>query len=1541
MSALLDLKGKTFRSDSLGPLFAVLDAAFTDCEADRFLAAAVSEKTKPLLFTGLFVHAITNDKVLAEGGVFTTTKEVVIDVFGHVGKTPVVVRIENWRPNFLVLVPTGMDVDLFRQTIIAAASSGKKGQGTTGGTHCEVVEMPGFESFEFGLHRTYLRFSSMSAQGAQAMKEAAFHVFSEAWSNIDALLRGVDQRDIEMAGCRRLTSKIEITLHADERGHFPLRFTDSLTEQSMPYHFMTQEDVPLVGHLSLTNYELFDPAAEGIRYKYGVRIKYVPGSVKKAAEGGDSYFREVLVMSYDIETLLSRVVGHKFSDPRVQEDEVMTVGMPIYRVGKNIPEVSLALVPRHHTSSPLPNATIIHCEDERDIIHIFALFLRRYHISILTGFNIDIFDTRYMYMRAETYTPMEEELVDAFSEYDGGRGGVRFSASERFKMDSGYKEGLHRPISSQRSTIDAYLRLAKLRPKEFQEGESLNKMLEWFGVKDPETRKDARKDDLAIADMYELWRKNEPDGIATVVKYCVQDACRTYLLLYWINFFVEMFELANTSFTTLLDSFHRADGMRVSQQLSRYAREGGFAFCDELPPHDYRRKKIDGKIGGGDVKSLQPGLQQFIISLDYKSEYPAQKEAFNIGSSSKVQVKMLTDPSAYGLVVLHADTIVDQYCSADPRWRTRERYWITSEGNIPRLHSLIAVVRAEADKGTTVLPLVGAAKEMAIFSEALRRATREMWVYEVQQFWAEATDGGKPIQWKTYFVQSPRDDKGSIIHHYSVQAKFLTGLRFERDRMKGCMAKAGAKASALESELKSKKAGPTPPTEEEERTYEVAISKFKADVSGFNSRQNATKTGMNSEYGTGNNDTSAHFDQDVAATVTWCSRRLAEFLRRVLTCPEYILPDYAVEKDHLFDLINVGRPYKTEEGKKEMSGGLKQFGYTLTEYDGPFEAAGIDGDSVCPPSDAWKHPDGYAVLDPHLIVEKRVVKKWYRLRGPTAVIVYQDTDSNYYFVRSIREHFSDISDPVKRARLTLHALLDHNALAASIVGGMVNRWPIAVDCDGGFVVAYWSPMKKQYMGVKSPMNHDEVETKVNATLLFPNLKDRRKDEAVAQFLDRKKIKITGYLVIRRETPDYVIEFIFRLLENLLCLREGVDAIKIVWTILDECNRMILEAKSDDMKKFSKQQKYRPYSNNEVRAIVERLRSEEKHDFIPTEFSVTRYVLTTTQNYASKERQATGQLEKGKKSSRMRLLTELAASTTPILLDAPYYLEKMAKALANLVFEELVSKEVERLQRLPDDSHRQSRIERMEKILVDYKESHLSDSEDSKLKAKKAIREAAMILIGRYYTVPGIAAEHKRLFRSGAELLADTSLATNVARRAVKQSLSLAFDRSTTVGALAEVIINTEASAALLRRTKLTQRMGDYIAFIRSLAKEEDRVLYISNRTVAIGRELTETHRLMIEAYAALILKLQEINPRFSSLILQHRQDGTPVTVESLCAAVPVDIRGVLCMELINLGNRVEPFRQVIVDKTALERAMAWIAEGKETPPPPASRKGGR
>ena len=1493
------LHGKVIEASELRPL---LESVFSPTDLPD----------GPLPFTGITSHVISSPESIIDDstGSMIDVNTTTLDIFGMVGKTPTVMRIKGWRPDFYVLIPVGVDCQVFAEFLQQKAYRYRIAD-------IACVDANDFNGFSFGRTREYLRITTYNASDARKVANITEECFRIWWHRVECHIDGTTLRkdpSISLPDTKRLR-----LIHRREQTHWSLRFTNTLSEPGMIYQFMTQEKMPLVTHHTINAYTLFDPSTVGIKYKVGVEVKWDrdnPPFELRHPSMEEDYFRQCPVISYDLETLLSRSVGHNFSNPLIREDEIMTVGIAIYRVGEDRPTLMIALLPKDHPTTPIDDALTVMCDNEAEMIHVTGDIIEEVK-GIVTGYNIDKFDNRYLYLRGQLLGE-ERHLLRCFSNYieGGDERDVKFNANEKYKMDNGTKTGLHRIVSDQRLSLDAFLRLSKMRPKEFQEAENLNTMLKWYTVIDPETGEDMRKMDMPIPHMYKLWAENEKEGIHDVARYCAIDSKGVALLLNWLNILIESYDLAGATMTTLSDSLHRADGKRVRQIITWYGRKHDVMFADEIPPTGYRAEPFAGIIGGGDVKSLSPGLQRCIISLDYKSEYPAQKEAYNIGSSALVEPDMLEHPEDYDLVILHREEVADQYGSSlRPEWKTRTRYWMTTTENLSLVSTpptLPPLPLDEKVSTSTPLPLdreTSTTRERP-FSES-DPLYQDGTIYRVEQFWGEGKVEGKTVIWPVYFAQSPRSSEtGRITRHYSIQERLLTDLRMERDRVKGEMGKCDKLIKAIPLD--------TPAVEKK-----VMVSKFKANKVTYNARQGSVKVVMNTEYGWGNNQTSPGYNYHVSASTTWASRRLAEFLRRLLTCLMIIIPDYIVDKggEHGVSPITRDNPTGCKSYFRDLVDKLVPFGFRLELVEGetpPSDRPAVEGEL------SWTHPDGSTMIDLFLLPP---TTRWYRLHCTAAMLVYQDTDSNYYRMKVIEAYYSSISDPLDFVKATMHALLDHNNLFGLIVAGMINRWPIAVSCDGTFVTAYWSPLKKQYVGVKGPESHGGIDA-LNMDYLFPDLSDREQSEVIARYLERKHVKVTGFLLVRRETPDFVIEDVCYLLSELLAFREDNDAIAIAEKTIALAIEKIKHP--TNLHSYSKQQKHKPGTLNDVKVIVDRLRESGREDLIPPLHSVVRYVLTIDGVEGEDGFHARGKKTTSTKRSRMRLLTEFEPDSEGNVpsyhLDAPNYITHLASAFSTLIFEELIRRYVDAPNTPPD------RKRSMEKLLDTYMDVLAVGSGDRDPVFDELKNAATNLLVGKYYTVTGLSREHKKEYDQAVKMTSQVVIGTMYSEQILKRSLDVAYDHSTPTGELLDRLVANEVRC--IRRSKgaitlssqwcvdlIIGRYPSEAAREKRVAEEQDKRLVTFN---------TEYRNIVIQ-YGRLIEMLHTIDPQITAAVLAHRREGSTVTFAEVKRII-LDA-GLLeinrCISGLDLA--LMAFQRAVIDKDGLSKALMLTRRGFQLP----------
>lgn len=328
------------------------------------------------------------------------------------------------------------------------------------------------------------------------------------------------------------------------------------------------------------------------------------------------------------------------------------------------------------------SAYYIICKNERDLLECYCEVLETYRPQIITGFNTYGFDDKFVYKRCELYN-MEQEYLQCFNYYhinelDGVSWYKSFMPSFKdgviLKIDGRLRKDNATVFSWNVLATDVYKIMLKEDAKRFtQQGYgNLNTMLNVYKVHNPYNGEQLSKTDMSIEEMFDNWKKGI--NIYEIALYCRQDAWITGTLIIKRAKFGDMIELANVSFTSLRDSIFKADGMRVNNSIIAEAYSQGFAYKDEKS--NERLDIIEGKenivelggkqfdtrtIVGGAVKNLHPGINKFVVALDFSSMYPSQKEANMADSSSRVDDDIINDPEKYGLKIVKSLQINDMY----------------------------------------------------------------------------------------------------------------------------------------------------------------------------------------------------------------------------------------------------------------------------------------------------------------------------------------------------------------------------------------------------------------------------------------------------------------------------------------------------------------------------------------------------------------------------------------------------------------------------------------------------------------------------------------------------------------------------------------------------------------------------------------------------------------------------------------------------------------------------------------------------------------
>ena len=262
-------------------------------------------------------------------------------------------------------------------------------------------------------------------------------------------------------------------------------------------------------------------------------------------------------------------------------------------------------------------------EAETEILEKLTEVVRSEDPDFITGYNIDNFDLPRMEERSEGISPNSESDRAPLL----GWGRVPMSESE---IKKGWrKPGRIFPNREQNRTwtikgripLDAWWQARQtLRPQR----ESLKYVSKLLWPDDEEMH----KMDIDASKMDEEWAAR-PDE---VLEYCVRDAILPLDILGNLKSIARKEALASVSLTTVDIAAPSTPSRWIDSLVIRLADREGVAV-----PNTNQGPRKQGKIAGGYVHEVDPGVEPWVVVLDFKSMYPSIMISNNICSTTLVR----------------------------------------------------------------------------------------------------------------------------------------------------------------------------------------------------------------------------------------------------------------------------------------------------------------------------------------------------------------------------------------------------------------------------------------------------------------------------------------------------------------------------------------------------------------------------------------------------------------------------------------------------------------------------------------------------------------------------------------------------------------------------------------------------------------------------------------------------------------------------------------------------------------------------------------
>jgi DNA polymerase elongation subunit (family B) len=313
----------------------------------------------------------------------------------------------------------------------------------------------------------------------------------------------------------------------------------------------------------------------------------------------------IVILSFDIECLADN--PNVFPDPEKDHPVVC-----ICSTVKNLltGEVCIA----SHTlgdHTPVNNKGVVHqfrYHNEGQLLEEWRDFLLWVDPDITTGYNIHRFDWPYLNTRMENINRSSRFFfISRLVKYCCGMEEKEFTSKAH---GSSISKKFHIPGRIDMDLCTYIMRQYKLKSYK------LGRVAMHFLKQD--------KADLTIPEMQECVRCKQPERMAKVVEYCIQDT-ELPILLWEDQFILEsIVEMSRVTFVFVQDLFSRGQMFKVISQLFMNGREHGYALT--TPP------KIDQKTSykGATVLDIKSGFYTMLAVLDFASLYPSIMKAKNL-----------------------------------------------------------------------------------------------------------------------------------------------------------------------------------------------------------------------------------------------------------------------------------------------------------------------------------------------------------------------------------------------------------------------------------------------------------------------------------------------------------------------------------------------------------------------------------------------------------------------------------------------------------------------------------------------------------------------------------------------------------------------------------------------------------------------------------------------------------------------------------------------------------------------------------------------
>lgn len=269
-----------------------------------------------------------------------------------------------------------------------------------------------------------------------------------------------------------------------------------------------------------------------------------------------------LQMSWDIECYS---YNNEFPDPNHIKNEIYQIGCVFEQYNSNHAiEYILTLKTTDLVSTDI--FKVIECKTERDLLLQWAKLIQTTNPDIMYTFNGDVFDTKYISVRAKLLN-IETQILSLISRLSEHTSIIK---KEMFSSSAYGVNDYVRLYIPGRLNYDLMIHYKRGMKK--YNYYSLNSISE-------DVLKE-KKHPVSAKDIFRAYKTGDPHDIGVIAKYCIQDCALLQKLVNRQKILLSIIQLANVTFVPVSFLVSRGQTIKVYSQILRKAMQMGF-----LVPH--------------------------------------------------------------------------------------------------------------------------------------------------------------------------------------------------------------------------------------------------------------------------------------------------------------------------------------------------------------------------------------------------------------------------------------------------------------------------------------------------------------------------------------------------------------------------------------------------------------------------------------------------------------------------------------------------------------------------------------------------------------------------------------------------------------------------------------------------------------------------------------------------------------------------------------------------------------------------------------------